>query len=410
MDTAQLVVSILVFVVFLALSGLSILGLAQSKYSFELNTLSPSLWALGFGFLILAIISLVSALTTRQAYYEKRPIQFLRKPANWLNWIVILLPIMIVAAYFVFKTLSPPEFIIPLITIGILAVAMLWILKLGIKDQWGNNMKRDTGLFTFSMSFGTLYIGVLQLVLVLIFGFIALAVLSQGVDFQSVFNNLSQNAGSQDAINEFFNSRTETPAFAIGITVFGVLIAPLIEELFKTIGVWFLKGRQISNAQGWVAGLVSGAGFGLIEAFLFASQGVLLETFDEWIVFTLGRIGGLLLHSFTGGIIGLALSKSWREKRPGHAIKAYLIALLVHGLWNFVAISQSIAPTLFNINLPDFATYISLAIIFIGMLVAFLIISYKIRVETMLSGSSANGGPIKVQALDDESLLIRRGP
>ena len=184
----------------------------------------------------------------------------------------------------------------------------------------------------------------------------------------------------------------------------------LIEELFKTIGVWFLKVRQISNAQGWVAGLVSGAGFGLIEAFLFALQGVLLESFDEWIVFTLGRIGGLLLHSFTGGIIGLALSKYWREKRPGHAIKAYLIALLLHGLWNFVAISQSIAPTLFNINLPDFATYISLAIIFIGMLVAFLIISYKIRVEAMLSASPSNGGPIKVQALDDESLLIRRGP
>lgn len=410
MDTAQLVVSILVFIVFLALSGLSILGLVQSKNSFQLNVLSPSLWALGFGFLILAIISLVSALTTRRAYYEKRPIQFLRKPASWLNWIAILLPLLIAAAYFVFKAFSPPEFIIPLITIGIMAVAMLWILKLGFKDQWGNNMKRDTGLFTFSMSFGTLYIGVLQLVLVLIFGFIALAVLSQGVDFQSVFNNLSQNIGSQEAMYEFLNSRTETPAFALGITIFVALMAPLIEELFKTIGVWFLKGRQISKAEGWFAGLVSGAGFGLIEAFLYATQGVLLTTFDEWIVFTLGRIGGILLHTITGGIIGMALSKSWREKRPGHAIKAYLLALVLHGLWNFVAISQNIAPGLFGIDLPDFAIYISLAIIFVGMLVAFLIISYKIRMETMLSGSSANAGAIKVQALDDESLLIRRGP
>ncbi len=156
MDTAQLVVSILVFIVFLALAGLSILGLVQSKNSFQLNVLSPSLWALGFGFLILAIISLVSALTTRRAYYEKSPIQFFRKPASWLNWIAILLPLLIVAAYFVYKAFSPPEFIIPLITIGIMAVAMLWILKLGFKDQWGNNMKRDTGLFTFSMSFGTL--------------------------------------------------------------------------------------------------------------------------------------------------------------------------------------------------------------------------------------------------------------
>ena len=75
-----------------------------------------------------------------------------------------------------------------------------------------------------------------------------------------------------------------------------------------------------------------------------------------------------------------------------------------------MAISQNIAPSLFGIDLPDFAIYISLAIIFVGMLVAFLIISYKIRMETMLSGSSANGGAIKVQALADESLLIRRGP
>ncbi len=211
-------------------------------------------------------------------------------------------------------------------------------------------------------------------------------------------------------MNEFLNSRTETPAFALGITIFVALMAPLIEELFKTIGVWFLKGRQISKAEGWFAGLVSGAGFGLIEAFLYATQGVLLTTFDVWIVFTLGRIGGIFLHTITGGIIGMALSKSWREKRPGHAIKAYLLALVLHGLWNFVAISQNIAPGLFGIDLPDFAIYISLAIIFVGMLVAFLIISYKIRMETMLSGSSANAGAIKVQALDDESLLIRRGP
>ena len=87
--------------------------------------------------------------------------------------------------------------------------------------------------------------------------------------------------------------------------LFGALIVPLLEELFKPIGVWLLVGRKPSPAQGFAAGLLSGAGYALFENFsLGASAG------EDWAMVVVARIGTSLIHIVTAGLMGWALSLS----------------------------------------------------------------------------------------------------
>ncbi len=200
----------------------------------------------------------------------------------------------------------------------------------------------------------------------------------KNVDFGAIFENLIINPEMQI---EDFAIDSDLVLLVLFMVAFSV---PLIEELFKTIGgVWFLKPRKISPREGWIAGLMSGAGFGLIEAYLYSMQGVMMTTFPDWLYFILGRTGGLLLHTFAGGIVGWGgLAKSWREKRPTYAVGgAYIVALLTHSLWNSIAVGQAVLLNQFDIEVPDVAVYISLSVLFVAMLVAYLMMSQNIARE-----------------------------
>lgn len=407
MDTAQLVVSILVFIIFLAVSTLCFVALAQGQNIVMLRDLVPSLWALAFGALILAAIALVSAIKSRQVYLEKPIKRQVASRFTWLNGIIVLLPLLLLAGYFVWKAYQPPAFLLPLITILALGIAMLWILKIGTGDQWAMNSKRDTGLFSFSMSFGTLFIMIVQFLLIILVTVVAFLFIAQNTELMNAFNKLSFAMQEPEQFVKTFAKTGVGTMITIGLLILMTIIAPLSEELFKTLGVWFLKGRTLSPSEGWIAGLMCGAGFGLIEGFLFSMQGSLVTSFEDWLVFALGRVGGLLLHTFNGGLIGYALSKSWREKRPGPAIGAYLISMLIHGIWNFVAISQITFGTLFGIELPDVALYILLPALAVGMLIALIGMRRKIWREELAFRQAFDDFVIKV--LQDESLLIGQG-
>ena len=56
MDTAQLVVSILVLIVFLGLSILSFVGIVASGTNRELSQILPTLWVMGFAFFLAAVV------------------------------------------------------------------------------------------------------------------------------------------------------------------------------------------------------------------------------------------------------------------------------------------------------------------------------------------------------------------
>ena len=166
-----------------------------------------------------------------------------------------------------------------------------------------------------------------------------------------VFLGLSQSMPLQspEALLEQLEPYLMQPSTLYIVLAFGALVVPLLEELFKPVGVWLLYGRNPSAAQGFAAGLLSGAGYALFENFsLGASAG------EDWAMVLSARIGTSLIHILTAGLMGWALSLAWTEKRYLRLALSYMAAVAIHAMWNGTVIISA-ATELFGtqVSLPE---------------------------------------------------------
>ena len=144
---------------------------------------------------------------------------------------------------------------------------------------------------------------------------------------------LQNSAQDMDAIlNSLIPFLINPGVLFIGFAFISLLV-PLVEEIFKPIGVWFLAGQKITPAQGFGYGVISGAGFALFENLGNTSAGG-----ELWASLAASRISTLLLHCFTAGLVGWALASAWTQRRYLRLGITYAIAVLVHGLWNGMAV------------------------------------------------------------------------
>jgi hypothetical protein len=156
------------------------------------------------------------------------------------------------------------------------------------------------------------------------------------------------------------------------------VLVPLVEESLKPIGVWFLAGQKITPAMGFGYGVISGAGFGLFENLGNTSAGG-----DTWALLAATRITTLLLHCFTAGLVGWALASAWSQRRYLRLGVAFAIAVLIHGLWNGMAILSlaSSLPDMVNISIPTsyqrLGSLADVGVIVLGVLVLVLFIGFN---------------------------------
>jgi len=141
---------------------------------------------------------------------------------------------------------------------------------------------------------------------------------------------------------------------------------PLIEEAFKPVGVWLLFGRLHRPAAGFVAGLLSGAGYAMFESLAAFSNG------EEWATVAVVRMGTAAVHIVTTGLVGWALVGAWREKRYLQLGLTYLAAAAIHGSWNATTItllvSQLSASQPTPRELPLISSLASAAPVILGLL------------------------------------------
>lgn len=122
------------------------------------------------------------------------------------------------------------------------------------------------------------------------------------------------------------------PAVIGGLLLYIAVLVPAIEEIFKPIGVWLFAGKLRSPAQGFSLGALSGAGYALIE-----TVGVSGQQSGEWASLLFSRIGTGLLHITTSALVGAAIVYAWRERRYARLLGNYLLAVILHGSWNALA-------------------------------------------------------------------------
>jgi RsiW-degrading membrane proteinase PrsW (M82 family) len=122
------------------------------------------------------------------------------------------------------------------------------------------------------------------------------------------------------------------PGVMVVALLYIAVIVPLIEELLKPLGVWLLASRLNSTAQGFTLGALSGAAYGLIETIGVSGQA------GDWASLLSTRIGTGLLHITTSALMGAAIVIAWRERRYLRLLGTYFLAVLLHGLWNTLAV------------------------------------------------------------------------
>lgn len=158
-----------------------------------------------------------------------------------------------------------------------------------------------------------------------------------------------------------------------GPTVVSVVVAPLVEELFKGLAVLLVFLLRRHEFDGVVDGLVYaglvGVGFAFVENILYlgtalaedGSQG-LAATFVVRCLFS--PFAHPLFTSATGIGIGLAARSRRTSVQVLAPLTGYLVAVSLHSLWNYSAsLGSSFVELYVLVQVPLFAAFVVLAVV-----------------------------------------------
>ncbi len=150
--------------------------------------------------------------------------------------------------------------------------------------------------------------------------------------------------------SEFSISLFQEAIYNAGFDAGTVVVAPVVEEFMKGLIVFFLlRYRNFDNlTDGLVYGAASGLGFGMTENFLYFTQFAGFDPGYEWL--SLIFVRSMLtanMHCAASATFGAGISKL-----KDHGIKAifyvlgsYILAVLLHGSWNYLVGTGDIEDT-----------------------------------------------------------------
>lgn len=255
--------------------------------------------------------------------------------------IVVILPVALLAGYWLSGNDAIAWIILPPLHILAIGLPVLFITFLGVRGISIGTPQRAWGIFASGAVVGPLIIFTLE-----IMAFIALVALGMvwlssqpgwQFDLLTLSRSLQQSQTTPEELARTLTPLVSKPEVILAAFAFIAVIVPLIEELVKPIGVWLLAGTRLTPAAGFTAGILSGAGYALIESLGLASSG------EGWAALVIARIGTASVHIFTSGLSGWALALAWRERRFLRLGATYLFNVLVHGLWNAFTLTIVIA-------------------------------------------------------------------
>ncbi len=254
---------------------------------------------------------------------------------------LILLLLTLFAGNFISNTPQIAWLLLP--PLQLLAVGLpLYIFScLGRWKISAGSLQRSWGIFSAGLVLGPVIILVLELLAGV--GFILLGILyvSLRPDLQQQMVQLAGRinavGNSPDAIVNILEPYLLNPGVILALFIFISGIVPMIEEVFKPIGAWFVAGSHLTAAQGFAAGLLSGTGYALFENLALSNTG------SDWTATLIGRIGTGLLHITTAGLTGWALITAINERRYLRLGAIYLVSVVIHGFWNALALLSTVS-------------------------------------------------------------------
>jgi hypothetical protein len=390
LSIAQLLFSIYTFLSALGMIGTLLFALQLPEFLSSSTPLN-SLLLIALTSVTVVGVAGLSALYAIRRLRNRHELPTSAKRGSWIYWVLALWPAVIFAGAMIADR-DPKSGLLPwLLALGLIIPA-LWLLRMGVRDLWGKFPQRDTGLFTFGAGFSLYFIMFAELIVIalLVVAVLLAAPILPGLqailqEFAQIFSAGPQVLEDPHLVEQLDALFTKPGLLGLLILAIGV-IAPLIEELFKPLGIWFLAGRKpgISASEGYAAGLFSGAAFGLVEGLLYGVQITNIETSGTLFTsFILGRSIGLLLHIFLSGLNGWALAKTWQDKRWGRAVGMLLFTTVIHGAWNSLSVLNGVYSSNSDLVLASehLLSFIPLMLIFLSMLLGFFLFSERVNRE-----------------------------
>ncbi len=220
----------------------------------------------------------------------------------------------------------------PLFYLPAIALPVLTLLWIGLGGLPLGSRQRLWGTFGIGMLAGPGLAALAESVIYLSLAVLGLGLLAFHPEWMGTFTQIETQLASArdlDTILAVLAPYLMNP-LVILLAVFVMAgLVPLIEELVKPIAVWLLAGRLRSPAQGFALGILSGAGFALVEGLVAASSAG-----EDWSVLAVARAGGSLMHILATGLMGWGIASAWQERRILRLIGSYALSVSIHGLWN----------------------------------------------------------------------------
>jgi hypothetical protein len=255
-------------------------------------------------------------------------------PMNVLIF-VVLWPAAIVGGYFVGQT-SFAIILMPIV--GILGAGLpIWFLvQLALHGLPLGRQFRAWGIFSLGLTVGPLIILIVETVSMLVAFIGAAVIIAMNPDMlrelQSVMERLAL-VNNADEVFQLLGPYIFTPVMIfLGLTAISIVV-PIIEELLKTVSMWFAGNRILGTTDGYIMGILCGAGYAFFE-----SMGIGPGSGASWAMVSFARFGTDVVHVLNGGLMGWALVSAWRERRYVQLAAIYAVAILLHGFWNALSI------------------------------------------------------------------------
>ena len=327
-----------------AASGLLLLGLYSAFQGAPSN-------AEALPFLSIAWMSgLVGLLMIPAVYYSLRRLLGKEMPGWRLpgglrlaSYFMVLWPVLLGLGQAVNAVPIVTPFILPPINVLVVVIPLWWLIEIGRHGLKSIDPQRTWGLASFSLEVTSTVTIILEVILLIVLGIVGVLWLytQPGIleQINRLMRQLSNSQMNPEAIQRILLPYLQQPVFIISLLVIEAGLIPLLEELLKPLAVWILVWRSLTPADGFVAGLICGSSFGLIESLgnLSSISG------SSWIIFVLGRTGTGLLHMVSAGLVGWGLASAWHDKGYLRLLLSYLAAVALHGLWNVLALLSGLA-------------------------------------------------------------------
>jgi hypothetical protein len=239
----------------------------------------------------------------------------------------------------------------------ILAVGLpIWfIFELGRWSLPSGSPQRISGLLGVGITLTPILITTIEAILLIVVLTGALFVIGAQPDFIEQLNQLtgqfSGNPADAQVVDDLTRQALLQPGAITLMLIFIAGLVPVIEEILKSLGMWFLAGKRITPSQGFVAGMICGATFALVESLGISTN----FAGADWLSTVIQRFGTGLLHVTATGLTGWGLASAWSEKKYLRLAGCFITAVLLHSIWNIFGLLMGFTPYLgeeFTAQLP----------------------------------------------------------